>query len=207
MRNYLHLLLLSLCLVSVQPAWAVSGRERLEQFYQQVHTLRADFTQQVYNSRSELIQQASGRMVIQQPGHFRWDYASPIHQIIVADGKTLWLYDADLDQVTVRPVKALNKSTPALLLSNQTPLDESFEIKNLSDKDGMQWVELQPRGGAGTFKQVRLGLDAQGPRIMEVTDSFDQVTRLRFDHLQVNPRVDSQVFEFTPPPGVDVIKE
>lgn len=207
MRKYIYLLLLSLWLVSVQSAWALSGRERLEQFYQQVHTLRADFTQQVYNSRSELIRQTSGRVVIQQPGHFRWDYASPIHQLIVADGKTLWLYDADLDQVTVRPLKELNASTPALLLSNQTPLEKSFTIKDLKDKDGMQWVELRPRGGEGTFKQVRLGFDQQGPRVMEVTDSFDQVTLMRFDHLEVNPRVDPHVFEFQPPPGVDVIKE
>lgn len=207
MRSYLYLLLLNLCLVSVQPAWADSGRQRLEQFYQKVHTLRADFTQQVYNSRSELVQQSSGRVLIQQPGHFRWDYAAPIHQQIVADGKTLWLYDADLDQVTVRPLKQLNESTPALLLSNQTPLENTFQISELGKKDGMWWVELRPRGGAGTFKQVRLGLDEQGPRVMEVTDSFDQQTRLRFDHLVVNPSVDPQVFEFKPPPGVDVIRE
>lgn len=198
---------MSLYLVSVPLAWADSGSERLEQFYHKVHTLRADFTQQVYNSRSELIQESSGRVVIQQPGHFRWDYASPIHQLIVADGKTLWLYDADLDQVTVRPLNQLNESTPALLLSNQTPLEKTFEISNLEKRDGMWWVELHPRAGAGTFKKVLLGLDEHGPRVMEVTDSFDQVTRLRFDHLVVNPRVKPQVFEFKPPPGVDVIQE
>lgn len=207
MRIYLYLLLLSLCLVSVPPAWADGGRERLERFYRQVHTLRADFSQQVYNSRNELIQQSSGKVVIRQPGHFRWDYASPIHQLIVADGKTLWLYDADLEQVTVRPLKQLNESTPALLLSNQTPLEKTFKISDLEKKNGMWWVELRPRAGAGTFKRVRLGLDERGPRVMEVTDSFDQETRLRFDHLVVNPRVDPQVFEFKPPPGVDVIRE
>jgi outer membrane lipoprotein carrier protein len=207
LSKFYHLLTLTLCVGSVSPAWADGGRDRLEQFYQQVHTLRADFDQKVFNAQSELVQHASGRVVIQQPGHFRWDYTRPFHQLIVADGKTLWLYDADLDQVTVRPLEELHESTPAVLLSTRSPLEKSFIINDVGEKNGMQWVELRPRGGPGTFKRVRLGFDPSGPREMEVTDSFDQVTQLRFNHLQVNSPVDAGEFHFQPPPGVDVIKE
>lgn len=207
MRNFLYLFSVALFLLSAPCGWAGSGSERLEDFYRQVHTLHAHFQQQVYNAQSELVQKAAGQVTIQRPGHFRWDYASPFHQLIVADGKTLWIYDADLDQVTVKPLSELQQDTPALLLSRQTSLDKTFIIKDLGEKQGMAWVELRPRGGESNFKRVRLGFDAQGPRIMELTDNFDQLTRLRFSHVELNPRVDAHVFHFQAPPGVDVIKE
>lgn len=210
LKRYLQLalVLLSLCLIA--PSWGQSGADgtaRLERFFKDVHTLRAHFEQQVYNAQSELVQNASGQVVIQRPGHFRWDYAKPYHQLIVADGKTLWVYDADLSQVTVKPLATLLKDTPALLLSSDASLKDTFRIKDLGTKEGLAWVELLPKTKASSFKQLRLAFDDKGPRMMELTDNFDQVTQLSFDHLALNPSVDPQVFRFEPPPGVDVIKE
>lgn len=186
---------------------AADGKARLEKFFKDVHTLRADFRQEILNARSEVVKKASGQVVIQRPGHFRWDYAKPYDQVIVADGTTLWIYDADLEQVTVKPMATLVKDTPALLLSSGASLEDAFDITDLGAKDGLQWVGLRPKARESNFKGVRLGFDQRGPRIMVLTDNFDQVTRLSFDHLQLNSTVDSKVFQFHPPAGVDVIKE
>lgn len=207
MRKRLYLLLLALSLYPAQSPWAASGSERLERFFKDVHTLRADFEQQVFNARSELVQKASGRVTLQRPGRFRWDYTTPYHQVIVADGKTLWIYDADLDQVTEKPLDTLVKDTPAVLLSSDASLKDSFDVKDLGQQNGMAWVELLPRAGASNFKRVRLGFDQQGPRVMELTDGFDQLTRLSFSHVVLNAPVDPGLFQFQPPAGVDVIKE
>lgn len=209
MKRYIQLVFLTLCLSAVLPVGAAppDGTARLERFFKDVHTLRAHFEQEVYNAQSELVQKASGQVVIQRPSHFRWDYDKPYHQLIVADGKTLWVYDADLSQVTVKPMATLLKDTPALLLSSDASLKDAFNIRDLGTKAGLAWVALRPKTKAGSFKEVRLGFDDKGPRMMELTDNFDQVTQLSFDHLVLNPSVDPGLFRFEPPPGVDVIKE
>jgi len=210
LKRYCQLALLAVCLTAAYAPWAqpaLDGTARLERFFSDVHTLRAHFEQEVYNAQSELVQKASGKVVIKRPGRFRWDYAKPYHQEIVADGKTLWVYDADLSQVTVKPMATLLKDTPALLLSSDASLKDTFIIKDLGRKAGLVWVQLLPKTKGSSFKQVRLAFDDEGPRIMELTDNFDQVTQLSFDHLDLNAPVNADVFRFEPPPGVDVIKE
>lgn len=193
--------------VAAVAAPAASGTQRLEHFYSQVHTLSADFEQRVVNAHGETLQSAAGHVLIQRPGRFRWSYTKPYRQLIVADGRTLWIYDPDLEQVTVRPMNQSLQDTPALLLSRKTDLSVTFRIEDQGEKDGLAWVRLLPKAKDGSFKQVSIGLGAQGPEVMELTDTFDQVTSLRFTHLQTNVDVDEAKFHFQPPPGVDVIKE
>lgn len=212
MKNSLKGVLYLLCLVSpLWPAYSVwagadDGVARLEHFYEQVNTLRARFQQQVFNEQQELIQEAGGSVVIKRPGRFRWDYETPYEQVIVADGERLWVYDADLEQVTVKAMDESLEQTPALLLSSDASLTDAFKIEDLGAKRGKVWVALQPRGGESNFKRIRLGFDDHGPAVMELMDSFDQITRLEFSRVELNTEIDPQVFQFQPPPGVDVIK-
>lgn len=208
MKRYLLVLIAALAVVHTSTASAASGgAQRLEQFYRQVHTLSADFDQRVVNAEGAVIQSSAGHVVIQRPGHFRWAYTKPYNQLIVADGRTLWVYDPDLQQVTVRPMNKSLQDTPALLLSRKSSLSDTFRIQEMGEKDGLAWIKLLPKAQDSTFKQVLIGFADKGPQLMELTDSFDQVTRLRFKDLHTNVAVDESQFHFNPPAGVDVIKE
>lgn len=195
-----------LCLCAVQ-ALASGGRERLDAFFDDVKTVRADFRQTVLDASFTTVQETSGQMVIARPDRFRWDYRAPYEQLIVGDGERLWLYDVDLEQVTVKRMDAALGNTPALLLSGDKPLDVNFTISELGARDGYEWVELRPFSEDSTFTSMMLGFDEQNLRIMELVDSFGQTTRLEFSNVVRNPVVDAQTFVFVPPEGVDVVGE
>lgn len=181
------------------------GREQLEGFFREVKTVKADFSQTVLDAGSTVVQESGGRMVIKRPNKFRWDYERPYEQIIVGDGTRLWLYDVDLEQVTVKPLETALGSSPAALLSGNQPLEQSFEIVELGSRGGQDWVELTPKREDATFERMLLAFDEHDLQTMELIDSFGQTTRLRFHNIQRNPRIESGTFVFEPPAGVDVI--
>lgn len=189
--------------------WAHAGlaTDRLQAFYKEVKSLQGDFTQTVYDQHMHIKERAQGKLAIQRPGKFHWDYEKPYHQLIVANGAKVWIYDSELEQVTVKKLDEAVGSTPAQLLSSSKALERNFTITEIGAKDGLQWVELTPRGKDTSFEQVRLGFDAHDLRVMVLKDNFGQTTRLEFSHLQHNPRLAASLFEFTPPPGVDVVGE
>ena len=115
------------------------------------------------------------------------------------------MYDKELDQVSHRSQKAALEGTPAQLLSTTGPLDQHFEIKDLGVQDGLNWVELLPRDKDSQFHSVRLALADNQLLRMEMADNFGQTTRFLFSHMQRNPALDDKLFEFTPPPAVDLI--
>ncbi len=176
----------------------------LETFFADLHTLRADFEQW---SSTPGAQTARGRLYISRPGKFRWDYLEPYHQQIVSDGRRLWIYDEDLEQVTLRPLGASLGNTPALLLSEARPLAQSFSIRDRGREQGLHWLELRPLDAEqASFKWIRLGLADNGLRQMILRDKLDQTTRLRFGRLEKNPPLDSGLFDFRVPEGVDVFE-
>ena len=145
--------------------------------------------------------------MMQRPGKFRWDYLEPYKQLIVSDGSKIWIYDTELEQVTVKPIESGLSDTPALLLSGDKPLDQAFVITDLGENGGLEWVELMPKVSDTSFERVRLGFGKDDLQGMELVDNFGQTTRLDFTNLKRNPAVEQSLFAFTPPPGVDVIGE
>ncbi len=174
-------------------------------YFQDLQSLRADFVQRVFDEHAQIIQTSSGQMLMQKPGKFRWDYQTPAEQIIVADGERLWAYDVGLEQVTVRKLDTALSSTPLALLSGTAPLDETFTIGPVRQRDGLDWYELTPRQPQPEFRLLRVVFKGDRLVSLELEDGFGQRTRLDFQKLERNPVLDPALLKFTPPPGVDVV--
>ena len=186
-------------------SYAGVASERLDDFFANVKTLQADFHQTLIDDKGNTVKEANGVLVMQRPGKFRWDYLQPYKQLIVADGKKIWVYDSELEQVTVKPMDAALGSTPALLLSGTKPLQENFIITELGPSDGLEWVELSPKVPDSSFERVRLAFDKTNLQRMELVDNFGQLTWLEFKKLERNVHPDPKLFVFSPPVGVDII--
>ena len=203
MKRLLTLLFLSLAPLSVYAA--DSGVARMHAFLQDVKTLKADFTQVVLDTNQKQVKQSSGTLSIKRPNRFRWDYAKPNSQVIVADGTRLWLYDVDLQQVTVKPLNDTLAASPAVLLSGSNDVEKSFTVADLGEKDGLAWVGLTPKVKDSDFESVKLGFKGDDVAVMELKDNLGNTTRISFDHVERNAAVSDDTFQFTPPKGADVI--
>ncbi|MDQ7015931.1 MAG: outer membrane lipoprotein chaperone LolA [Gammaproteobacteria bacterium] len=182
-----------------------SEGERLQAYVDNLKTLRAEFVQRLYDDKDQLIQESRGRFLLQRPGQFRWDYEKPYAQLIVSDGKKVWVYDQDLAQVTVKKLDMNLGSAPILLLSQKQPLAAAFQIMVLGKKDDLSWYKLTPHQEESDFSEIFLALDQQGLKVMELKDGFGQATQIRFMDLESNIELDKKQFHFSPPEGVDVI--
>jgi outer membrane lipoprotein carrier protein len=184
-----------------------SSIDRFKTFASSTQSARADFTQKVYDRAGRLVQESSGRFVFLRPGKFRWTYDKPVDQLIVGDGERVWIYDRDLNQVTVRRISTALGSTPAALLAGSADVEKAFELSDAGTRDGMEWLQAKPTDREAGFERIRLGFSEAGIAAMELTDNFGQTTFLRFSRLVRNPKVDPADFRFEPPPGADVLGE
>lgn len=183
------------------------GVDRLKGFIAGARTAEADFTQTVSDRSGRVSQQASGKMAFARPGKFRWDYSAPYEQVIVSDGEKLWLYDKDLDQVSVKPLADAIAGTPAALLAGDDAIEKYFNLKDASTADGLEWLEATPRNRDTTFERVRMGFRGDTLVQMELFDFFGQRTTLKLARLVRNPAIPAVRFQFTPPRGADIIGE
>ena len=193
-----------LSLVFTSPVNA-SALERLQSFISQLETFQAGFVQTLYDADSKPIQESKGAVILKRPGRFRWDYRDPYVQSIIADGEKLWIYDTDLEQVTVKVLDEALGNAPIMLLSNNRPLDADFELRDLGAREGLEWVELQPKVRDTDFEKIYMGLNETALVVMELRDQFGQATQIRFNDFEMNISAADQLFEFTPPAGVDVV--
>lgn len=177
---------------------------RLDAALDSLSSLTAEFTQTVRDAGGELRESAEGSVSLARPGRFRWDYRAPA-QLIVSDGTTVWLYDEDLAQVTVRPAADSLAGTPALLLSGQADLAGAFEISDGGEEGGLAWSRLRPKDADSDFTELRVGVTGSELRRMTLLDKLGQSTELEFSRIERNPRFDADTFTFVPPPGVDVV--
>lgn len=184
---------------------AAAGRQKVEGFLQGLQSLQANFRQTLSDRAGQIVEEASGELAIRRPDRFRWDYREPNQQVIVADGARIWLYDADLEQVTVRKLDDTLSATPAMLLSGQGNLQDNFTVTQLSQEGAIQWVRMEPKRDDTDFKWVRLGFDGATLKFMQLADKLGQTTSLEFSQLQRNPAIDPSRFTFTVPAGADVI--
>ncbi|MEX2164745.1 MAG: outer membrane lipoprotein chaperone LolA [Sulfuricaulis sp.] len=204
-----HLMLAFLLVLGIAPVSeagkAKTGTDSLHRFFKEVHSISARFTQVVMDESRQPIQESSGTLWIQRPNKFRWDYESPYQQEIVADGKRIWVYDAGLRQVTVRPLTNGLADTPAMLLAGKGRLEDNFRINPLDEKDDLEWMLLTPRRKDSGYQNIRMAFLQGKLRVMEMIDGLGHTTRMTFEAARENTRIDPDRFTFTPPPGVDVV--
>jgi chaperone LolA len=183
------------------------GVERLKAFIVGAQTAEADFSQTVSDKSGRITQQASGKMAFARPGKFRWDYSKPYQQVIVGDGVKLWLYDVDLEQVTVKSLGDVIAGTPAALLAGDNAIAKYFSLKDAGQGGGLEWLEATPKNKDTTFERIRMGFQGDVLVQMELFDFFGQRTTLKLTNFARNPSVPASTFKFTPPKGADVIGE
>ncbi|MFI5269649.1 MAG: outer membrane lipoprotein chaperone LolA [Chloroflexota bacterium] len=184
---------------------AGTGVARMQAFLKDVKTLKAGFTQVVLDANLKQMKQSTGTLLIKRPDLFRWDYAKPNAETVVADGKHLWLYDVALQQVTVKPLGETLAASPAVLLAGSNDVGKSFTVTDQGEKVGLAWVALTPKVKDSDFESVRLGFKGEDVSEMDLKDNLGNTTRISFDHIQRNPEVDDKSFRFVPPAGADVI--
>ncbi len=194
-------------LASLVLAAVAQAQTPLDTYLDHLKTLRAEFAQTVTDGKGEQVQKAQGTLTIVRPGRFRWeltpDGSAP--QLMVADGRNLWFYDRDLEQVSVKPASAALTATPAGLLSGEGNIRELFTVAPAGKKDGFDWVVVTPRQSDADFREARLGFGMSELKRMVLKDKLGQTVRLEFFKSERNPPVAEAEVKFTPPPGADVI--
>jgi len=180
---------------------------RFRTFVNTTPSATAQFEQKVYERSGKLVQESRGRFAFLRPGRFTWTYTAPNPQRIIGDGERVWIYDEDLNQVTVRRMAKALGSTPAALLAGSAEVEQAFELTDAGERDGLAWLDARPLDKEAGFEKIQLGLGVAGVQAMELTDQFGQTTRLRFSNLTRNPRIEADAFRFVPPKGADVLGE
>lgn len=177
----------------------------VEKYLSGLATWSADFKQTIDDGHGNVVRSAAGKLYLQKPGKFRWDYTEPSEQLILADGKQIWFYDKDLQQANVRPMDASLANTPAVLLSGGASLSSQFDVTALPPSDGLEWYQLIPKHADTDFQLVRIGFRNGDLASMFLADKLNQVTQLTFSNPKRNAKLPPDLFTFVPPPGVDVI--
>ena len=184
-----------------------SGLDDFLAFNAATRTATARFEQQVFDRAGKVVERASGAFAFARPGKFRWTYEKPHQQVLVGDGRKLWIHDPDLNQVTVKRIDQAISSTPAALLAGRDDITRLFTLRDAGNADGLSWVEATPKAQDTGFERVRLGLAGRTLAAMELHDQLGGRTMLRFSDLKANAPVAPQAFSFTPPKGADVIED
>lgn len=186
---------------------AAGARDDLNAFTKGLKGLDGQFAQQVFDAKGKLKESSSGKVALSTPRLFRWEYQKPYPQLIVADGKTVWVYDPDLQQVTKRPQGVEEQNSPLSALIDPGKLDAQFVVKEDGTANGLDWLVLTPKGNAAdaNFRSARLGLNKAGLVKMQVVDALGQRTEINFSGWKRNPAFPASTFRYTPPKGVDVI--
>ena len=191
-----------------------TGLEALEAFIKNTRSGRAQFVQQVTSPPKEgqtaRVRNSSGSFEFIRPNRFRFVFKKPLEQVIVADGQTLWLYDVDLAQATARKQAQALGATPAALIASATDLramEAEFELSNAVPSEGQEWVLARPRSKDGGLQTVRIGFKGATLATLEILDSFGQRSLMQFTQFEANAPLDNALFQFKPPPGVDVLRQ
>jgi outer membrane lipoprotein carrier protein len=206
MRSHLASLVAALAMSLASITAHADAVDTLRDFIRDVKSGRAQFTQTVTSPDGAKKKTSSGSFEFLRPNRFRFAYAKPFEQLIVADGQKVWIYDADLNQASSRKFSSALGATPAALLAGGL-LDKDFDLAPLPDKDGLAWVQATPKVKEGSFKSVRVGFRGKELAAVEIVDAFDQRSLLQFSQFAAGVSVPPDVFRFTPPVGADVIEQ
>lgn len=192
-------------LVTSVSAKTSDARMRLNNFFTGVSSLQGSFTQQVFSKKGKVIQNATGLLSMSRPGKFRWVYKTPDPQVIVGDGKNIWVYDEDLEQVTIKPMTQAMSSAPIAILTRKQSPDAQFVVQPIKGAAGLDWFQLTPRKQSKDFRYIEVGMDKKGGmRQMVMYDQLGQRTVVQLN-TKVNVPIKGNTFYFKIPQGVDVI--
>lgn len=185
---------------------SADGRARLNQFFTTVNSMQSVFVQEVYDDKGKLKQNSKGTVYLSRPGKFRWEYAAPESHQIVADGKNVWVYDVELDQVTVKPMTQALSAAPVGMLLSKQPVEQQFAVEPMeAENSKLSWFRLKPHKKDSDFTTMDLGMSDQGIQEMVLGDKFGQQTYIHFQGMKLDVNIDASRFKFTPPANVDVI--
>jgi outer membrane lipoprotein carrier protein len=184
---------------------AAAATAAVDKYLNGISTWSADFSQTIDDGHGKVVRSAAGKLYLQKPGRFRWDYAEPSEQLILADGKQIWFYDKDLQQANVRGMDASLANTPAVLLSGGGSVSTQFDVTALPPSDGLEWYQLVPKHTDTDFQLVRIGFRNGDLASMFLADKLNQITQLTFTNPKRNAKFAADLFSFVPPAGVDVI--
>lgn len=184
---------------------ATTAREQLDAFAQNLNSLSGSFSQTVFDANGRRGDTSQGTLALQAPRQFRWDTQGPYKQLIVADGDKVWIYDPELEQVTVRDQGTQESHSPLTVLTDLSRLDHDFRASEQGERDGLQWLRLKSRGKDPQFEYADIGFDGNTPRRMVFVDTLGNRTEIAFSDWQRNPALSSDTFRFAPPKGADVV--
>ncbi len=180
------------------------AERRLKAALENMDNLSAEFKQTLRDEDKNVVQQSRGTLKLQRPGKFAWVYTDPFEQQIVADGSELWIYDVELDQVTVKPMDQGISNAPIMILMKQADVGEQFNIVEVGQRKYLYWIELEPQARDIEYTRIFIGLEDGNLRAMELQDQFGQSTQIVFENLRLGVVHNPATFKFVPPPGVDV---
>lgn len=185
-----------------------AASDALSQLLKNIQTMQASFNQSIVDKKAKQIQHSSGLMSIQRPGKFRWEVKKPVAQIIVTNGSKVWIYDPDLEQVTIRALSKEVGQSPAMLLSNTNiALEKDYVVAKEADASSLNWFSLTPKNKNSVFAMIRLGFNSGQIREMVLQDQLGHTTSIEFFNIKLNPSLASSLFAFQIPRHVDVIDE
>jgi len=202
MRFFFLLLTLA---VSTCASAADSARSRMEAFSRSLHSISGTFEQVVTDANGHRGDKSRGTLALEAPRQFRWETTAPFQQTIVADGAHVWVYEPDLEQVSVRNQSAAESHSPLTVLTDLSQLDRQFKSSEGGTRDGLVWLKLEPQARDAEFEVAELGFDGDLLRSMRFKDSLGNETQISFADWKRNPSLPTGTFKFTPPKGVDVV--
>jgi outer membrane lipoprotein carrier protein len=186
-----------------------SALDQFKTFVSGTKAAKGEFTQQqlgkAKNGKAAPV--SSGTFVFARPGKFIWTYQKPYEQLLQADGEQLYIYDKDLNQVTVKKLGNALGSSPAAILFGSNNLEQNFSLSEAGERDGLEWLNATPKAKDTTFEQISIGLRGGVPVAMELKDTFGQTSVLKFTSFQRNPQLAAQQFRFDVPKGADVVNQ
>ena len=195
------------CLVLGIAQAADTARAQLDAFARDLSSLSGNFSQTVYDANGGRGQASHGTLALRAPRQFRWDTQGPYKQVIVADGNKVWIYDPELEQVTVRDQGTQEAHSPLTVLTDLSQLDHDFRASEQGERDGLDWLRLKSRGKDPQFEYADIGFDGNAPRRMIFKDTLGNRTEIVFSDWQRNPQLPADTFVFNPPKGTDVVGE
>lgn len=186
---------------------AVYANKTLNEFYQNTQSMEANFEQIIINSQGLQLEQSQGNLILSRPDKFILNYQTPAEQLYISNGKTIWIYDVELEQVSIKALDEGVGNSPALLLSSNKNIYQHYHVEDVivSRPDNLQWVQLTSKAPEMTFERVLLAFNENFLMGMRLYDSFGQVTELKFSKVKINSPISDNQFEFIPPDNVDVI--
>jgi outer membrane lipoprotein carrier protein len=200
------LALVSASLLAIANTASASALEQFKTFVSSTKAARGEFSQRQIKKAdsSKVSAPATGTFLFARPGKFIWTYVKPYEQLLQADGEQLFIYDKDLNQVTIKKLGDALGSSPAAILFGSNDLEKNFTLAEAGTRDGLEWLSATPKAKDTAFEQISIGLRNGTPEAMELRDSFGQTSVLTFKKFEKNPNIAATQFKFVMPKGADV---